>query len=59
LLVSDSPVLESVKWLTIQVPAVFKITEPTEEEARGGMTEGEKVDLHEDFRKTGAELGGK
>jgi len=40
------------------VPAVLKITEPTEEEARGGMTQGEKVDLvHEDFRKTGAELG--
>jgi hypothetical protein len=37
----------------------LKITEPTEEEARGGMTAGEKVDLvHEDFRKVGTELGG-
>lgn len=48
-----------VAYLHNPVPAVLKITEPTEEEARGGMTEGEKVDLvHPDFRKTGAELGG-
>jgi hypothetical protein len=29
------------------------ITEPTEDEAHGGMTEGEKVDMIDhDFRKT-------
>lgn len=38
------------------VPAVLRITEPTEEEARGGMTEGEKTDMvPEDFKKTAAE----
>ena len=35
------------------VPAIFLITEPTEEEARGGMTEGEKNEmLDSDFKKT-------
>jgi hypothetical protein len=35
---------------------VLRITEPTEEEARGGMTEGEKTDMvPEDFKKTAAE----
>ena len=34
------------------------ITEPSEEEARGGMTEGEKHDLvSDDFKKTARDLG--
>ncbi|RSH93071.1 hypothetical protein EHS25_007424 [Saitozyma podzolica] len=42
--------------LVVAFPAVLRITEPTEEEARGGMTEGEKTDMvPEDFKKTAAE----
>lgn len=41
------------------MPAILRITEPTEEEARGGMTEGEKTNmLSDDFKKVETEFVG-
>ena len=52
------PDLHAYILLTVSsVPAILMITEPTEEEARGGMTEGEKVDMiPDDFKKTEKEV---
>jgi len=38
--------------LLVALPAVLRISEPTDEEAHGGMTELEKTHMPDDFKKT-------